>query len=51
MNGWSSEKTWREECGVFAAIGVPNAAEITWPQGWERVGTIPSLACGDGGEA
>ncbi len=29
MSGWSPEKTWREECGVFAAIGVPNAAEVT----------------------
>ncbi len=28
MNGWSADKTWREECGVFAAIGVPHAAEI-----------------------
>jgi amidophosphoribosyltransferase len=25
---WSSSKTWREECGVFAAIGVPRAAEV-----------------------
>jgi len=29
MSGWSPDKTWREECGVFAAIGVPNAAEVT----------------------
>ena len=29
MTGWTPEKTWREECGVFAAIGVPNAAEVT----------------------
>jgi len=28
MNGWSPDKTWREECGVFAAFGVPRAAEI-----------------------
>ncbi|MBI5711249.1 MAG: amidophosphoribosyltransferase [Candidatus Eisenbacteria bacterium] len=28
MNGWSAAKTWREECGVFAAIGVPRAAEV-----------------------
>ena len=28
MNGWSPDKTWREECGVFAAYGVPRAAEI-----------------------
>jgi amidophosphoribosyltransferase len=25
---WTSE-TWREECGVFAAVGVPQAAEVT----------------------
>ena len=29
MSGWSPDKAWREECGVFAAIGVPNAAEVT----------------------
>ena len=28
MAGWSPDKTWREECGVFAAVGVPRAAEI-----------------------
>ncbi len=28
MNSWSPEKTWNEECGVFAAIGVPRAAEV-----------------------
>ena len=28
MNGWSPDKTWREECGIFAAFGVPRAAEI-----------------------
>ena len=27
MTGWSADKTWREECGVLAAIGVPRAAE------------------------
>ncbi|MBI1795920.1 MAG: amidophosphoribosyltransferase [Candidatus Eisenbacteria bacterium] len=27
MNGWSPDKTWREECGVFAAVGIPRAAE------------------------
>jgi len=26
--GWSPEKTWREECGVFAAIGMPHAAGV-----------------------
>ena len=25
---WSPEKTWREECGVFAAVGVPHAAGV-----------------------
>ena len=29
MSGWSPNKTWREECGVFAAVGVPHAAEVT----------------------
>ena len=28
MTSWSGLKTWREECGVFAAVGVPRAAEI-----------------------
>jgi amidophosphoribosyltransferase len=28
VNGWSPDKAWREECGVFAAIGVPSAAEV-----------------------
>jgi amidophosphoribosyltransferase len=28
MKAWASE-TWREECGVFAAVGVPLAAEVT----------------------
>jgi hypothetical protein len=28
MTGWSADKTWREECGIFAAYGVPRAAEI-----------------------
>jgi amidophosphoribosyltransferase len=28
MLGWTRDKTWREECGVFAAIGVPRAAEV-----------------------
>ena len=28
MSGWSPDKTWREECGVFGAVGVPRAAEI-----------------------
>ncbi len=28
MQGWSGDKSWREECGVFAAVGVPRAAEV-----------------------
>jgi len=28
MTSWSPDKTWREECGVFAAIGVPRAAAV-----------------------
>src|SRR5262245_6431728 len=28
MNGWSPDKAWREECGIFAAVGVPHAAEV-----------------------
>ncbi len=28
MNAWHPDKTWREECGVFAAVGVPRAAEV-----------------------
>src|SRR5262245_51614614 len=27
-SGWSPEKTWREECGVFAAVGMPHAAGV-----------------------
>ncbi len=46
--------SWREECGVFAAIGVPNAAEITClglhalqHRGQEAAGIV---ACDDAGE-
>ncbi len=28
MNQWSERSSWSEECGVFAAVGVPRAAEI-----------------------
>ncbi|HEY3215858.1 MAG TPA: amidophosphoribosyltransferase [Candidatus Eisenbacteria bacterium] len=28
MSGWSPDKAWREECGIFAAVGVPRAAEV-----------------------
>ena len=29
MNAWSRDKAWHEECGVFAAVGVVQAATIT----------------------
>ena len=29
MNSWSPDKAWNEECGVFGAVGVPHAAEVT----------------------
>ncbi len=29
MSGWHHLKGWNEECGVFAAVGVPQAAAIT----------------------
>ena len=54
MNDWMPEKTWREECGVFAAVGVPNAAEIVGlglhalqHRGQESTGIV---ACDDDGE-
>jgi amidophosphoribosyltransferase len=54
VNGWSAEKTWREECGVFAAVGVPHAAEITGlglhalqHRGQESTGIV---ACDEAGE-
>ena len=28
MSGWSPDKAWNDECGVFAAIGVPRAATV-----------------------
>ena len=28
-HAWAPDKRWNEECGVFAAAGIPNAAEIT----------------------
>ena len=28
MNGWRPQLRWREECGVFATVGVPRAAGI-----------------------
>jgi len=28
-SGWSPDKAWHEECGIFAAVGVPRAAEVT----------------------
>ncbi|MFI5370035.1 MAG: amidophosphoribosyltransferase [Candidatus Eisenbacteria bacterium] len=46
--------SWREECGVFAAVGVPHAAEVTClglhalqHRGQEATGIV---SCDDGGE-
>lgn len=54
MRGWSPEKTWREECGVFAAIGTGRAAETVClglhalqHRGQESAGVV---ACDAGGE-
>lgn len=54
MNGWSSDKTWREECGVFAAIGMPHASEVVMlglhalqHRGQESTGVV---SCDDAGE-
>jgi amidophosphoribosyltransferase len=54
MNGWSRDATWREECGVFAAIGVPRAAEVValglhalQHRGQEATGIV---ACDEAGE-
>src|SRR5438093_11248684 len=53
MRSWSPEKTWREECGVFAAVGVPRAAEVVGlglhalqHRGQEAAGIV---ACDGGG--
>jgi amidophosphoribosyltransferase len=54
MSGWSPDKTWREECGVFGAVGVPRAAEIVClglhalqHRGQESAGIV---ACDERGE-
>ncbi len=54
MRGWTPDKVWREECGVFAAVGVPNAAEIVGlglhalqHRGQESTGIV---ACDEEGE-
>jgi amidophosphoribosyltransferase len=54
VSGWTPDKTWREECGVFAAIGVPHAAETVslglhalQHRGQESTGIV---ACDDDGE-
>src|SRR5438105_1193330 len=53
-HSWSPEKAWHEECGVFAAIGVPNAAEVTGlglhalqHRGQEAAGIVSSDAAGE----
>ena len=52
--GWSPDKVWREECGVFAAVGVPRAAEVVClglhalqHRGQESAGIV---ACDERGE-
>src|SRR5262245_944302 len=52
--GWTPDKRWNEECGVFAAVGVPNAAEVTClglhalqHRGQEAAGVV---SCDDHGE-
>jgi len=54
MHGWSREKSWAEECGVFAAVGMPRAAEVVGlglhalqHRGQESSGIV---ACDDHGE-
>jgi len=54
VSGWTPEKTWREECGVFAAVGVPHAAEVVslglhalQHRGQESTGIV---ACDETGE-
>jgi amidophosphoribosyltransferase len=54
MKGWSPQKTWREECGVFAAVGVPSAAEVVrlglhalQHRGQESSGIVSSDAQGE----
>ncbi len=54
MRGWSPDKTWREECGLFAAVGVPHAAEVVslglhalQHRGQESTGIV---ACDEAGE-
>ena len=51
--GWSRAKGWREECGVFAAIGVPSAAQVVGlglhalqHRGQESAGIV---SCGEDG--
>ena len=54
MSGWWPDKTWREECGVFAAVGAPRAAEIVrlglhalQHRGQESSGIVSSDARGE----
>jgi amidophosphoribosyltransferase len=51
---WSPDKTWREECGVFASIGAARAAEVVClglhalqHRGQESTGIV---SCDDAGE-
>ncbi len=54
MSAWTPDRGWNEECGVFAAVGVPNAAQIVClglhalqHRGQESAGIV---ACDDRGE-
>jgi amidophosphoribosyltransferase len=54
IGGWSPDKAWHEECGVFAAVGVPRAAEVAClglhalqHRGQESAGIV---ACDERGE-
>ena len=52
-NGWHLLRAWNEECGVFAAVGVPQAAAITalglhalQHRGQEATGVVASDGAG-----
>ena len=54
MSGWSPDKTWGEECGVFAAVGIPRASATValglhalQHRGQEATGIV---ACDEAGE-
>lgn len=54
MSGWERSRDWNEECGVFAAVGVQRAAEITalglhalQHRGQEATGVVSCDEAGD----